>query len=135
MADPTPDRPRVGPTELIKLTEPGDGFGLYGLTTEWPLEIVMQPGFFRGWGVTKVGFIRGDMIFALCKRDEDVHQRANLEVTRADRNSVDVVQLGKTEEYELKGLQWFERLEVRPVASAAEMEIAFRAKAKKLHPD
>lgn len=128
------NEPVALPTELNRLSENGSGIVQWGHETDYDLETVLKPGFFRR--ANKHGLQKHDRIHVTCNQHEPTVTYATLVVTCGRHGAVlEVAQLGEAHTIEITNLTWFERLGVQPTATPADIENAYRERAKKVHPD
>ena len=126
--------PRALITDLHELSENGNGAKQWGLETDFALSDVLAPGFFEN--IKKQGLIKNDRIFVVAQQHEPIVTHATLVVTVARPGALcEVAQLGEAYEVEITSMTWFERLGVPATADKATINVAYRERSKKFHPD
>ena len=126
--------PHAKNEEIDRLSENGHGAVIWGLQTDFDLPDVKAPGFFRVVG--KHGFKKHDRIYVVCRQHAAIVTHATLVVKGSHHTvGIEVEQLGEAFEVEIGFMTPFERLGVKPTANKTEIDIAFRERAKHLHPD
>ena len=121
-------------TDLQRLSHNGSGSVQWGLDTDFDLSEVLEPGFFHVFG--KQGLMKNDRIFVVCRKHESTVTHATLVIT-GSRPGADVLvaQLGEAYEVEITSMTPFERLGVPTTANKHHIDVAYRERAKMLHPD
>ena len=128
------NEPHALPSEIYRLSENGDGSVNWGHNTDWSLEEVLKPDYFRHAG--RHGVQRLDKIDVRCEQHTPSVTFAELLVTISRKNvPIEVALLRDAQTIEISNLGWWEMLGVEPNATAQIIEDAYRDKAKKLHPD
>lgn len=126
--------PRIEIHEVHRLSENGDGSVQWGVETDFSLAEALVPGFFNLGG--KSGFKKHDRVYLVCCQYESVVTHVTLVVKGLHSAAgIEVAQLGEAHAVEMGVLSPFERLGVKPTASRIEIDIAYRERAKRLHPD
>ena len=125
--------PSAEKEEILRLSENGDGAVQWGLQTDFTLEEVKVPGFFRFVG--KHGFKKHDRIYVVCQQYESKVTHATLVVTGYRQGQgIEVAQL-EAVEVEIGVMTPFERLGIPMTTDNRKIEDAYRERAKRLHPD
>ena len=126
--------PRIQKHEIHRLSENGDGSVQWGAETDLSLDEVKTPGCFNLSG--KHGFKKHDKVDVVCQQFESVVTYAWLVVKGLySAAGIEVAQLGEAYEVAMGHMTPFERLGIKPSASKHEVDIAFRERSKRLHPD
>ena len=125
---------KCGLHELVRLSENGDAFCLWGFETPYPMKIVLGAGFFKT--INRHGLRRNDRILITAEANSLEPEHATLIITSSFiGGEITVAVLGSTHRIEALNLTPFEVLRIDPKSTADAVELAYRALAKMMHPD
>ena len=126
--------PRAEEVDVTRQSENGRGPVRWVCNTDYDLETVKTPGFFRLHG--KGGIRKHDRIDVVCEQHMAIVTHATLVVTTTGIGiGFEVQQYGEALVVEIGHMTPFERLGVKMSANKNEIETAYRERAKALHPD
>ena len=121
-------------TDIHRHSENGDGSVQWSLLTDYTLDQVKVPGFFRLVG--KHGLKKHDTVHVVCQQYESKVTHADFAVKGTHPTiGIELQQLGQANEVQMGAMTPFERLGAKPTANRQDIDIAYRQRAKRLHPD
>lgn len=128
-------RPHAEQYEMIRLSENGDGFIVWGHTTHHDWETVQQPGYFRAARI-KTRLNRHDRIHVTCGSLTDQPSHGELVVTHSTASGeISTAVLHGPVQVEALVDSPFDVLGLSDNAPDGDIESAFRKLSKKVHPD
>lgn len=125
--------PRALPTEIVRLSDNGDGFVIWAHTTFNSLDDVLRDGYFEPG---RTGFSRNDRIECTTEANSRIPVHATLIVTCAQKSKdVETALLHGPISVATAEPTCWETLGLKPDADETAVKNAYRQAAKSIHPD